>query len=86
MNEQILAQNSICAISPVCVFIAYPEELFPMNQTALQFIKQYEDGFYEGAKYTREYGDLRKLYDESTDEFYIEEINEAYAEFKRGSS
>ncbi|SSV65496.1 Uncharacterised protein [Acinetobacter baumannii] len=26
MNKQILAQNSICAISPVCVFIAYPQE------------------------------------------------------------
>ncbi len=29
MNEQILAQNSICAISPMCVFIAYPEEHIP---------------------------------------------------------
>lgn len=57
-----------------------------MNQSALQFIKQYEDGFYEGAKYAREYGDLTKLYDKSTDEFYIEEINEAYEEFKRGDA
>jgi len=46
-------------------------------------MKEYEHGVYEGAKYVRQYGDLQRLYDASSDEFFIEEINEAYEEFKR---
>ncbi|WP_262034517.1 hypothetical protein [Acinetobacter baumannii] len=30
-----------------------------------------------------QYGDLQRLYDASSDEFFIEEINDAYEEFKR---
>ena len=55
-----------------------------MNQTALQFMREYEHGFYDGAKYTRQYGDLQRLYDASSDEFFIEEINDAYEKFKQG--
>ncbi|EII5854289.1 MULTISPECIES: hypothetical protein [Acinetobacter] len=54
-----------------------------MNPTALRFIREYEHGVYEGAKYARQYGDLQRLYDASSDEFFIEEINDAYEEFKR---
>ncbi|HAV3010429.1 TPA: hypothetical protein JH947_003888 [Acinetobacter baumannii] len=67
-----------------------------MNPTALRFIREYEHEVYEGAKYARQYGDLQRLYDASSDEFFIEEINDAssdeffieeindaYEEFKR---
>ncbi|EHU2215497.1 hypothetical protein A1E08_RS10870 [Acinetobacter baumannii] len=54
-----------------------------MNPTALRFIREYEHEVYEGAKYARQYGDPQRLYDASSDEFFIEEINDAYEEFKR---
>lgn len=54
-----------------------------MNQIALRFMREYEHGVYEGAKYARQYGDLQRLYDASSDEFFIEEINDAYEDFKR---
>ncbi|EMQ7166023.1 hypothetical protein ACQYA1_003521 [Acinetobacter baumannii] len=54
-----------------------------MNPTALRFIREYEHEVYEGAKYARQYGDLQRLYEASSDEFFIEEINDAYEEFKR---
>ncbi|WP_262016438.1 hypothetical protein [Acinetobacter baumannii] len=39
-----------------------------MNPTALRFIREYEHEVYEGAKYARQYGDLQRLYDASSDD------------------
>lgn len=56
-----------------------------MNQIALRFMKEYENGELQGARYARQY-DLQRLYDSNNDEFFIEEINDAYEEFKQGGA
>jgi len=54
-----------------------------MNQITRQFIKHYES---EHPEVVRNYGGLNRMYDIDLDTFFIEEIDEAYFEFKQGET
>ena len=53
-----------------------------MNQITRQFIKAYES---EHPEVVRNYGGLNRMYDIDLDTFFVEEIDEAYFEFKQGA-
>ncbi|MHA3082157.1 hypothetical protein ACX1NX_03030 [Acinetobacter sp. ANC 5383] len=53
-----------------------------MNQITRDFIKTYEA---DHPEVIRMYCELNRLYDADLDMFHIEEINDEYQEFKRGS-
>ena len=54
-----------------------------MNKTTRDFIKHYES---EHPEVVRNYGGLNRMYDIDLDTFFIEEIDEAYFEFKQGET
>lgn len=51
-----------------------------MSKTTFKFIQWYESKYPE---FVNRYGALKRLYDSDLDSFFIEEINDAYEEFKR---
>ena len=52
-----------------------------MSRITMNFIRWYEAKYPE---FVNKYGALKRLYDNDLDSFFIEEIDDLYAEYKQG--